>query len=134
MPWELCVIKVAGKPPTKRPEEHLPLGPIEEVQRLLESVLPGIEIHREPPGANMVEMMKECGFELPESTAALLGQGAGRYGAFFEADGITFEFSFGHENQVRSAILDVRGNGDPMPVIERLTASTGWCVYDMTSN
>jgi hypothetical protein len=115
MPWEL----------TARRRDRAPLGDRVKVQQALAEVFPGVEFFRRPSGQEMVRQMYG-----DAATAEQLERFAripAGYGGTFKGESFAVEFFLGPDEMVESAALAVWGDNEAaVPLLERLTAVTGW--------
>jgi hypothetical protein len=122
MAWELQVLAADGSGS---------LGTVDEVQGKLRAAVPGIVLGRDASGSEKIAAMEAAGVEVPD---VIREQWLGSKGAFlgrFESGDIAIEFSLGEdEAKVTAVLIDVRGSGDPMPIVRRLMAIEGWDILD----
>jgi hypothetical protein len=135
MPWELSLINYDGKPPRLRTDEDerrkLPLGTLDEVRDHISSVWPETTWTVEPP---LLEMMKASGNDLwkhwSEEMVAYASESKLR--GLYQGAGFTVElFGFEQHTPLRFLLLDVRGRGNPIPVLKALCEPKGWCIAEM---
>ena len=126
MPWELQAIPS---------DDSNSLGTVEQVQATLRAVVPGIELGRDASGAEKLAVMQSRGVEVPDVIREHWLRSKGAYQGLFEGKDFTIEFHLGEdETAVPSMGIDVRGSGDPMPVIQRLMKVEGWKITDLRGN
>jgi len=122
MAWELQVLAAGGGGS---------LGTVDQVRAKLRAAVPGIELGREAGGAEKIAAMKAAGVEVPDVIRERWLASTGAYVGSFEGDDLTMEFSLGEdEASVAGVLIDVRGSGDPMPIVRQLMAIEGWAVLD----
>ena len=122
MPWELRVTAANGGES---------LGRVDEVQATLRAAVPGIVFGRAPGGAEKIAAMQAQGVEIPDVIRAHWLASTGAHLGHFEGNDVTIEFDLGEdESKVAAILVEVRGSGDPMPVVRRLTEIDGWAVVD----
>lgn len=117
MPWEVTI----GR------EDQNSLGELEAVQKAIESAIPGVEFYREPSG---LEKMTASGIEFPEVLRSFLETAPATVQADFEGDGFSMRLYLGTGPVVQNIGLEVRGSGDPMPCLQKLTSETGWRIIN----
>lgn len=113
MPWEIVVVRS----PTN---DKVPLGERDSVIDAVNSALPGVVLKDPgPPPAEILatlsEMMREA-FMRPQLTA------------LYHNDSVTIEFYALDLPQILYLCGNVRGNGNPIPVLRRLCVPNGWSV------
>jgi hypothetical protein len=135
MPWELEIIKYDGPVPRLRADVDetrlLPLGTVEDVRAHVSETLPAIEWQVEPP---LIEVLKASGSDSwkhwDESTIESASQPTLK--ACYELEDLYIEiFGFKQASPLRYLLMEVRGEGDPLPVLRALCKPTGWSVADM---
>ena len=57
-----------------------------------------------------------------------------RLEADFEDGDYSIQFSTSDDPIIDSIIAEVRGNGNPIPVLHSICVDTGWCVIDAAEN
>jgi hypothetical protein len=135
MPWELVVLNYDGQPPRHYKDSdknrELPLGTLDEVREHISTVLHGTEWHEEPP---LIELMKATGSTswLTWDPDWIANASKPRLKAIYQEGDLWFEmFGFEQEGPLRSLLLDVRGNQNPLPLLRRLVEPTGWSIAEM---
>src|SRR5688572_10209703 len=122
MPWELQI---------RLPDGSGSLGSLEQVQAMLRAALPEIELFRDASGLEKLAAMEASGVTVPDVIREHWLRSKGAYQGVIEAGALTFEFYLREdETAVRVVLVEVRGSGDPMPVVERITSVPGWKVVD----
>src|SRR5262249_29399793 len=112
MPWELSAIPS---------DDNISLGTVEQVQARLRMAIPEIELFRDASGMEKITASEAQGFEVPDVIRELWLRSKGSYQGLVEGEGITIEFHLDEdEASVRSILIDIRGNGDPMPLLQHL--------------
>jgi hypothetical protein len=105
------------------------------VQAKLRAALPEIELFRDASGSEKLASMESQGVEVPDVIREHWLRSNGAYQGLIEAEGFTIEFHLGEdETKVPAVAMDVRGSGDPMPVVNRLMRIEGWKVVDLRGN
>ena len=124
MPWELQAL----------PSDDVgSLGTVEHVQAKLRAALPEIELFRDASGSEKLASMESQGIEVPDVIREHWLRSTGAHQGLIEGDGFTIEFRLGENDAAVVAVgIDVRGGGDPMPVLRRLMKVEGWKVVDLT--
>ena len=79
--------------------------------------------------------MQSRAIEVPDAIREHWLRSKGAYQGLFEGKDFTIEFHLGEvETAVLSMGIDVRGSGDPMPVIQRLMKIEGSKITDLRGN
>lgn len=134
MPWELEIRKYDGQIPRKRSEadsnRFLPLGAVEEVRLHLSKVLPTLEWEEEPP---LLEILKASGSDLWKDWDEELLTSASRpkLKAYYESENLSIEFyGFDQPGELQYLLLDVRGEGNPLPLLKKICQPLCWSIAD----
>jgi len=115
MPWEISIINGTVEDPK-------PLGSRDDVIAAFADSLPGVVLQRRPaPPPEILDQMPQVVRE------AMLRPSLG---ADFEIDDLSIQFYTNDEPTLRWVNGEVRGNGDPIPVLAALCTSRGWSVMD----
>lgn len=120
MPWEITI----------RRRDGASLGELEQVRERIQSAVPAIEFFDCPSGAEQIAAAAAAGFEFPEIIRANLQSKPATQEAQYETEEISIHF-YGFESQpLESFYGEVRGNGNPMPVLKALCESNAWVVVN----
>ena len=119
MPWELEIAASGGGR----------LGSSRHVQGQLSGVFPDIQTFTQPSGQDRLAAMQEAGRTPPPFIAERLADVPAKAGADLELDGCHVRFLFDAE-EVTRVMVEVRGDGDPAPIIQALAAIDGWVLID----
>jgi hypothetical protein len=123
MPWELRALPA---------DDSGSLGTVERVQGKLRAAVPEIELYRDASGTEKIAAMEARGVQVPEVIRERWLGSKGAYQGLVEGEGFTIEFHLGEDEAAVVAVgIDVRGGGDPMPVVRRLMGIEGWKVVDL---
>jgi hypothetical protein len=123
MPWELQALPS---------DDRGSLGTVEHVQAKLRAVLPEIELFRDASGSEKLASMESQGIEVPDVIREHWLRSKGTHQALIEGAGFTIEFHLGDDEAAVVAVaINVRGSGDPMPVLRQLMKIEGWKVVDL---
>jgi hypothetical protein len=123
MPWELQALST---------DDGGSLGTVEHVQAKLRAALPEIELFRDSSGSEKVASMESQGIEVPDVLREHWLRSRGAHQGLIEGDEFTIEFHLGEDDAAVVAVgINVRGSGDPMPVLQRLMRIEGWKVVDL---
>ena len=122
MPWELQALPS---------DDSGSLGTVEHVQAKLRAALPEIELGRDVSGLEKLATMEAQGVKVPDVIREHWLRSKGAYQGLIEGKDFSVEFHLGEdEASVPAVVIDVRGSGDPMPVVQRLMTIDGWKVVD----
>jgi len=122
MSWELTVRSTAGS-----------IGSLEAVRQTLAGVFPQSRFGIEPSGLEKLRAAEAQGIRFPAVIRENMISQPAQHVAEFESEGVSFRFHFGSEERVREMALEVRGTGDPFPVLRQLASVPGWQVVDDAS-
>lgn len=123
MPWEVTI----------RRSDHSSLGDREEVRGQIIASLPGIRFYREPSGADKIAAARATGVEFPDIIRRHLEQRPAVERAEFRGEGFSV-LLYGFECQPLLVVhAEVRGDGNPVPVLAALCCPNGWVAIDDTS-
>jgi hypothetical protein len=118
VPWEISIINGTKEQPK-------PLGSREDVIAAFAESLPGVSLRRSPaPPPELLEhvpLYAREGFLRPSLEAEL------------DSGEMLIRFEANDEPVLQWLIAEVRGNGDPIPVLSALCSSRGWSVIDSST-
>jgi hypothetical protein len=113
MPWELTIV---GSPT----DEKIPLGPRQLIIDAVAKILPGTVLQRPPlPPQDFLDSLSPTvrdAFTRPQLEAA------------YEVDKLSFEFHTWDFPNIPFLCVNVRGEGNPLPVLRKLCVPNGWTV------
>jgi hypothetical protein len=116
MPWEITIIN--GTTDNRRP-----LGTREHVIAALADAVPGAELQRPPiPPEEILAMMP------PAVRDAMTRP---KLEADFEHQDFSIQFYTSDAPTIDWINAEVRGNGDPLPLLKSICLNTGWSVIDV---
>lgn len=122
MPWELQALAV---------DDHRPLGTLQQVQAKLRAAVPEIELFQDASGAEKIAAMESQGIQIPDVIREQWFRSDGAYQGLMDGEGYSIEFHLGRDQTtVPSVGIYVRGNGNPMPTLQRLMKIDGWKIVD----
>jgi hypothetical protein len=123
MPWELTIRRADGAP----------LGDLAGVRQQIAAALPAMQFHRELSGPETIAAARAVGVEFPDIIRQHLEQRPATEQAEFEGDGFSVVL-YGFEANPLSAIhAEVRGNGNPAPMLAALCRPHEWVAVDDAS-
>ena len=126
MPWELQALPC---------DDSGPLGTVEHVQAKLRAAVPEIELFRDASGLEKLAAMESQGIAVPDVIREHWLRRKGDYQGLVQGQGYTIEFRLGEDETAVIVVgIDVRGSGDPMPVVQRLMKVEGWKVVDLNGH
>jgi hypothetical protein len=124
MPWEVVI----------QSPDNAELGDLAAVRDKMTAALPGIQFYSEPSGPEKLAAAREKGIEFPEVIRKHLEQSPATLQADFEAGDFSMQF-YGFESQpLRTIRVEVRGNGNPLPVLAALCKPNGWIAIDCATS
>ncbi len=133
MPWELT-IRSEMAAPTSSSDEWPVLGEGEEVCRRISKNLPTVQWRREP---SFIERNQHFPEDHPirsfiaNSTAEQKDwMSRSEFKGLYRGEGFTLEF-FVRDGPISFFQMDVRGRGNPMPVLVRLCRGNKWAIKDV---
>lgn len=104
-----------------------PLGPIAEVQQVLATAFPDIELGRLPSGAEKIQAAKEKGIEFPDVIRLHLESAPAQYGGEYEGPEFSAQLYFGPDDIVQQINIVLYGNTTAYdPIAEFLERESGW--------
>jgi hypothetical protein len=134
MPWELTVKSDLAGPSSSSKEWPL-LGKGDDVCNRISISIPQVEWHREP---SFIEQHRHLPEDHPiqqliaSSTAAEKEWSSrAKFKGLYEGQGFTLEL-FVQDGQISFFHIDVRGGGNPMPLLARLCSMHKWAINDVT--
>lgn len=135
MPWELCLVRHSGTPPESLGDSEASeaLGSIDDVVGRLKAIIPGLDVSQELSGPEKIRRAGLAGFEFPPIISEHLRSRPATWKALYEGNRFSLEFHFGEGPMVRSLHIDVRGSGDPWPILRPLVKVENWALYDLSS-
>lgn len=121
MPWTVILSNVNGEP----------LGAVDCVRGVIAKWLPGTAFGTSPSGAEKLAALEGLGVDIPPALRAVFATLSADERGMYEEDGVSLEFSLGTTAMVETVTVDVRGSGDPVPVLRQLCVPEGWQVQEM---
>jgi hypothetical protein len=123
MPWELTI----------RRADNAPMGPIDVVRKKMIDSLPGLQFYMEPSGAEKLAASEARGIVMPDVIREMWQRQPALEQADYEGDAFHIRlFGFG-EVPLFSVDAEIRGNGNPLPVIAALCRPNGWIAIDLAN-
>ena len=120
MPWEVTIRRPDGEP----------LGDLPAVRAGIEAAVPGMQFFRQPSGADRIAAARARGIEFPDVIRESFERQPAKTQAVFEGDGFSI-LLYGFNAEPLTAVhAEVRGGGDPHPVVTALCRSNGWVATD----
>jgi hypothetical protein len=120
MPWEVTIRRSEGEP----------LGDLPAVRAVIEAAVPGMQFYQEPSGAERIAAARARGIEFPDVIRQIFERLPAKTQAVLEGEGFSLVL-YGFNAEPLTAIhAEVRGGGDPHPVLTALCRSTGWVAID----
>jgi hypothetical protein len=122
MSWDLTVRSAGGS-----------IGRLSEVRQTLARIFPEARFGSEPSGVEKVRAAEAQGIKFPSFIRENMLSQPAKHGAEFETESVSLRFHFGSEDIVREIAIEVRGAGDPFPLLRQLVGLHGWQVVDDSS-
>lgn len=123
MPWEVTIQRTDGAP----------LGDLATVRQQFEAALPALQFYREPSGLEQIAAARAIGVEFPDVIRKHMEQRPATEQADYEGDGFSVRF-YGFEAQPLDTVYaEVRGDGNPLPLLAALCRPNTWVATDDTS-
>lgn len=120
MPWEVTIRRTDGTP----------LGDLAAVRRQIALAVPGMRFYREPSGPEKIAAARAAGVELPDVIRQHMERRPATEQAESDGDGFSVQL-YGFEAQPLLALhAEVRGNGNPVPVLAAMCRPNGWVAVD----
>jgi len=119
MSWDLTVRSAEGS-----------IGSLDAVRQSLLRIFPAIQFGSEPSGVEKLRAAETQGVRFPAFLRETMISQPAKHGADLEGDGVSLRFYFGSEDTVRDIHVEVRGAGDPFPLLRQIAAVDGWQVVD----
>ncbi|MGL4420437.1 MAG: hypothetical protein ACRCZF_07225, partial [Gemmataceae bacterium] len=114
--------------------DRSPLGELDSVQLQILDAVPGIQFFREPSGLEKIAAAAAQGVEFPEVIRNHFMNLPAKIGAVFEGEQYSVRF-YGFSAQPLEVIhAEIRGEGNPVPMLAALCFPQGWIVVDDSTN
>src|SRR5687767_8601724 len=111
MSWDLTVRRAEGG-----------IGTLDAVRQTLSRLFPTGRFGSEPSGVEKVRAAEAQGIKFPAFIRENMISQPAKHGAEFETEGVSVRFHFGSEDIVREIFVEVRGTGDPFPLLRQLAS------------
>jgi hypothetical protein len=115
MPWTISISRCDG----------LPLGDVSTVQDAVHENIPGIRFWREPSGTEKLAAMK-LNTPLPDVIRHSMEKSPSSIQGDYEEDGLSLRLYLGCKPQITKMDIEIRGNGNPMPLIAAICLPNNW--------
>lgn len=123
MPWEVTIRRADGSA----------LGDVESVQQQIVTAVPEMKFYREASGPEKIAIARAQGVEFPEVILRHFESMPAKLGAVFQGDMFTVSL-YGFEAVPMQMIhAEIRGDGNPVPVLAALCLPCGWVAVDDAS-
>jgi hypothetical protein len=119
MSWDLTIRSIEGS-----------LGSLEAVRQTISRIFPSARFGSEPSGVEKVSAAESQGIKFPSVIRENMISQPAKHGADVETEGVSLRFYFGSKDVVRDIVLEVRGVGDPFPLLRKLGTVVGWQIID----
>lgn len=109
------------------------LGDEAAVRSWLNAAVPDLQRCREPSGAEAVAAARARGMEYPPALREVLETVPSQSVARVEQGDLSMQlYGFDHET-IRAIHVEVRGRGDPIPILAAICGPRGWLAVDDSS-
>lgn len=123
MPWEVTIRRTDGSA----------LGDMESVQQQIVAAVPEMKFYRESSGPEKIAIARAQGVEFPQVILRHFESLPAKLGAVFQGDMFTVSlYGFGAV-PLQMIHAEVRGEGNPVPVLAALCRPNGWVAVDDAS-
>ena len=123
MPWEVTIRRADGKP----------LGDLSSVRQQIAVAVPAMEFYREPSGQEKIAAARVAGIEFPDVIRQHMEEQPATEQSEFEGDGFSVRLYGFNAQPLLEIYAEVRGNGNPVPVLAALCCPHGWVAIDDTN-
>lgn len=124
MPWEVTIRRSDGSA----------LGTLESVQQAIVTAVPGMHFYREASGPEKIAIAREKGVTIPDVIVRHFENMPAKVGAVFQGEHFTVSL-YGFDAQPLVAFhADVRGDGNPVPLLAALCRPNDWIAIDNASD
>jgi hypothetical protein len=122
MPWEVTIKRLDGAP----------LGDLASVRQQITNALPAIQFYRVPSGLEKIAAARAAGVEFPDIIRQHLEGRPATEQAEFEGDGFLVTLYGFRAESLDAIYAEVRGDGNPVPVLAALCRPNEWVAIDGT--
>ncbi len=120
MPWEVTLQRI----------DRQSMGDLTVLRTCIETAVPDIQYHTEPSGLEKLEAAKKMGVEFPDVLRTHFENLPAKLNAVYTAEGLMVRI-YGFESQPLTRLhAEIRGNGNPGPVLRQLCALNSWIAMD----
>lgn len=119
MSWDLTIRSSGGS-----------LGSLEAVRQTIARIFPAARFDSEPSGIEKVRAAEAQGIQFPSIIRGSMLARPARYSAELQEANVSVSLFFGAVDIVREIGVEVRGSGDPFPLLRRIVAVDGWQIID----
>lgn len=123
MPWEVTIRRADGAP----------LGDLAYVRQQITNALPAIQFYRAPSGLERIAAARAKGYEYPDIIREHFEGLPATDRAQFEGDCFSVELYGFQAEPLNEIYANVRGDGNPMPMLAALCRPNEWVAIDDTS-
>jgi hypothetical protein len=123
MPWEITIRRADGGV----------LGDLAAIRQKFVAAIPGLQFYFEPSGPDKIAAARAIGLEFPDVIRQHFEQRPATEQADYEGDGFSMRF-YGFDAQPLSTVYaEVRGNGNPSPILAALCCPNQWVAIDVAN-
>ena len=117
MPWTISISRSGD----------LPLGTVEAVQDAIHKGVSGVQFYREPSGNEKLAKIK---VPLPDVVRRHMEQSPASIQGDYQDGDLSLRFYLGSKADVQKIDVEIRGDGNPLPVIAAICLRHGWIAVD----
>src|SRR5208282_3161723 len=118
MPWEVKIARPDG----------LPLGKVEAVQDAVHKGVPAVQFYREPSG---IEKLAKSGVQFPAALMRHMEKSPASIRGDYEDGELFVRLYLGSEREIGKMDIEIRGQGNPLPVIAAICLPNNWIALDL---
>ncbi len=108
-------------------DNEQPLGGVDDVISIIDTRINGFTAYRDP---SIDEKLAAMPADIRELYVKTVGHLPPFTRGDYQVEGLSLEFNFGSTDPITRFLIDVRGNGNPMPVLRKLIGDSDWFVVD----
>lgn len=119
MSWDLTIRNSQGS-----------IGSLDDLRATVSCIFPSAQFNTELSGIEKVHAAEAQGIKFPSFIRESMISRPATQGALVEIEGISMRFNFGSDDPIEESGIEVRGEGDPFPLLKQLLSVEGWQILD----